>query len=367
MSFDEVMFLDAVEDVSRGNRKIPQSDFLASGKLAVVDQGQRLVAGYTDDSSTAVAAGGPVVVFGDHTRAVKYVDFPFAMGADGVKVLRAKDGFDTKFLYRYLESREIPSAGYSRHFKFLKDINVPKPSIDEQCRIAKILDHADAIRTNRRQILTHLDTLTQSIFHMMFGGRADDIKRLEALVDTGDRMNYGVVQPGDVVPDGVPLIRISDLVDGRVDRRNLKRISPDVESAYKRSRIRGNEILVNSVGYSIGDVAVASSDDEGSNIARAITRVPISDPVLRSYLAAYLRSPEPQRYFAAESRTVAQPTLNVKQLAATPVPIPPAALQRQFAERVEQINTQRAAAQKALAADNELFASLQSRAFKGEL
>lgn len=169
MTFPEVPFLEALQDASAGNRKVPKSALLASGALAVVDQGRGLVAGYTNDPALRARGNGPAIIFGDHTRSFKYVDFPFAMGADGVKVLRARAGFDTKYLFRYLESVDIPSAGYSRHFKFLKEITVPKPPINEQRRIATILDHADALRAKHQEIQTHLRELTAAAFRERFG------------------------------------------------------------------------------------------------------------------------------------------------------------------------------------------------------
>jgi type I restriction enzyme S subunit len=240
------------------------------------------------------------------------------------------------------------------------------PPLPEQRRIAAILDHADALRAKRRQVLAHVEALIQSIFNEMFGRRDDPTKRLDELIDADDRVNYGVVQPGDESPGGVPLIRVSNLTGGIVNRTNLKHISPEIEAGYQRSRLRGNEILVSSVG-SIGAVSVVRPPDVGSNIARAITRVPISDEVLRTYVAAYLRTPKPQRYFVAELRTVAQPTLNVGQLAATQIPLPPVDLQREFGDRLQLVQDNVEAVLSACDAGDELFASLQSRAFRGEL
>lgn len=251
----------------------------------------------------------------------------------------------------------------------LSTIPVRVPSMTEQRRIAAILDKADAIRAKRRQVLAHLDALTQSIFHGVIACVSPDrtsFERLESFVDAGDRMNYGVVQPGEDVAAGVALVRVGDLADGRVDRRNLKRVSAEVEAPYARSRLKGNEILVSCVG-SIGTVSLASAVDAGSNIARAITRIPISDEVTRGYVAAVLRSEASQRYFRAELRTVAQPTLNVRQLAATPIPVLTRDAQVALVTRLDRISAARELTSKEVVVHEGLFASLQSRAFKGEL
>lgn len=291
----------------------------------------------------------------------------------GFKSLVPGPNLDAKYLFHWLKSKTeyLQSLGNGATFKELskktaEQIQVPLPPLPEQRRIAAILDYADTLRAKRRQVLTHLDSLTQAIFNAMFGAGNYPSQRLDELIDHGDRMNYGVVQPGDETPGGVALIRVSDLAGGIVDRANLKHISPDIEASYVRSRLRGNEILVSSVG-SIGAVSLVGPTDVGSNIARAITRVPISDEWLRTYVAAYLRTPTPQRYFVAELRTVAQPTLNVGQLAATQVPVPPVNLQIAFGLRIRSVQDHTQAVLRACDSDDELFVSLQSRAFRGEL
>ncbi|WP_277438982.1 hypothetical protein [Streptomyces sp. SPB162] len=122
MTWPEVPFLQALRDVSGGNAKVPKSDFRNSGALPVVDQGRRNIAGYVSDPDLAQCNELPVIVFGDHTRCFKYIDFPFAVGADGVKILAVEDGFDPKYVFWFLTSLDIPSAGYSRHYKFLQGI-----------------------------------------------------------------------------------------------------------------------------------------------------------------------------------------------------------------------------------------------------
>ena len=88
--WQSLSFKDAVDDVSGGNKKTPQKEYVESGKYPVVDQGKELIGGYTDEAERLCKAELPVVIFGDHTRCFKYIDFPFCMGADGVKVLRPK-------------------------------------------------------------------------------------------------------------------------------------------------------------------------------------------------------------------------------------------------------------------------------------
>lgn len=125
--------------IGRGNQ-ILTSEIMSSGRFPVVDQGQKFITGYSDAEERAIREDLPLVIFGDHTRCLKYVDFPFVLGADGTKVLKPKeDLFDAKFFYYALMSLDIPNRGYNRHFTLLKERVVPHPELDEQRKIAGVL------------------------------------------------------------------------------------------------------------------------------------------------------------------------------------------------------------------------------------
>lgn len=169
MKFSSVPFLKAVEDVTGGNIKIQCKDYQQIGHLPVIDQGQEEVAGYTDNLKASFQGSLPVILFGDHTRIFKYVDKPFALGADGIKVLAPKNGFNAKFIYYYLRSCDIPSRGYSRHFKFLKEIEIPVFALSEQNRMVEILDEADRLRRLRREADAKAARILSALFLKMFG------------------------------------------------------------------------------------------------------------------------------------------------------------------------------------------------------
>lgn len=249
----------------------------------------------------------------------------------------------------------------------LKSLEITLPPLDEQRRIAANLDKADALRSKRKRALDLLDSLTQSIFQRMF----DDPFRLEFkpladLVDQSDRINYGVVQPGNEVEDGIHLVRVSDLKNGLVDHSKLRRVSREISAKHGRSVLRGNEILISCVG-SIGEVAVVTPHEIGFNIARAVARVPIVDNLLRSFVVEYLRSPPVQHYFTKELRTVAQPTLNIKQISETLIPLPPRSEMQDFLDKSNMVRNVMSATRIHLAKSTLLFSSLQSRAFSGQL
>jgi type I restriction enzyme S subunit len=285
---------------------------------------------------------------------------------------------DSKYLFHWLRAnrKHLESLGNGATFKevskaVVSRLSLPLPPLPEQRRIAAILDAADALRQKRRQALALLDQLSQSIFIEMFGDPAKnrlgwDNAPLSELVREDDTINYGVVQPGEDVEDGIPFIRVGDLLGGRISVEKLKRISPAIEAQYKRSRLRGDEILVSCVG-SIGTVALASPEVAGYNIARAVARISLADKLNRMFVAAYLRTEHVQKYFTKELRTVSQPTLNIKQIAETCVLLPPLKLQEEFASRVCSVNELGSSSDYAKGRTDFLFSSLQHRAFRGEL
>lgn len=155
----EQSFQEVFEIVSDRGRRVDQRNYLATGRVPVVDQGESLVGGYTDDESLLVAAPGPLLVFGDHTRRVKFVDFPFAVGAQGVKLLKPAAGVHPRFAYWCLSDVRLPSRGYGRHFALLRSMTFHVPRSSRQGALA---DDLDLRYQQRRELLSACDlTLTR--------------------------------------------------------------------------------------------------------------------------------------------------------------------------------------------------------------
>jgi len=123
--------------------QIQKSQYLARGTYPVIDQGRKHVVAYTNNGS--VFDRVPVIVFGDHTRIVKWVDFPFVVGADGTQLIKTKPLCDIQFGYYLLSCLTVPDYGYSRHFKLVKEsvFKVPQSNNDQR-RIASVLTTVDA-------------------------------------------------------------------------------------------------------------------------------------------------------------------------------------------------------------------------------
>ena len=177
--FDEVFV-----DKTRLGKKIPKEEYKKKGKYIIIDQGKDKIAGFTDNED-GIFTDVPTIIFGDHTRIIKYIDKPFFLGADGVKVLKSKiNNANYKYLYYALKAAYIPNTGYNRHFKWLKKVSINYPSFEKQKRIVKLLDNLSEVKNKKNEELKLCDTLIKARFVEMFGDPIINTKDL-SLVSLG--------------------------------------------------------------------------------------------------------------------------------------------------------------------------------------
>jgi type I restriction enzyme S subunit len=160
--FDELFYV-------ANNKKIQikSSDYLEQGNTPIVDQGQKHIVGYTNN--TEIYKDVPVIIFGDHTRILKWIDFVFASGADGTQLLKSTDKLNLKFGYYALCHIELPNLGYSRHMKELKNQFIIIPtSIVEQTKIANFLTAIDDKITATQAQLKAVKQYKQGLLQQMF-------------------------------------------------------------------------------------------------------------------------------------------------------------------------------------------------------
>lgn len=139
------MLKDVAETVATKNYQVLQSAILPEGEYPVVSQSANYIEGYSNNAEKLYKHQQPVIVFGDHTRAVKYVDFDFIVGADGVKIVSSH--INAKYLFYLIEyaSDNIKDRGYGRHFGYLSKFEIPIPPLAEQMRIATSLEYIFAV------------------------------------------------------------------------------------------------------------------------------------------------------------------------------------------------------------------------------
>lgn len=162
-------FLSVCKDVTKTTRKIPQGEYLSDGTYKIFDQGKNYIGGYCN-TANGVASDYPYIVFGDHTRVIKYINEPCYIGADGVKLLKVyNNDFIPKFVYYAMLANPVEHQGYSRHFKLLKETKIRKYDKSIQNTIIDELDKINLAISLKESILNHLDELVKSRFIEMFG------------------------------------------------------------------------------------------------------------------------------------------------------------------------------------------------------
>lgn len=138
-------------------KKIKKTDFKKSGKYPIIDQSQDEIAGWTDDKESLVSSEKPLVIFGDHTCAIKYSEQPFAQGADGIKIIQTKDDILPKYLFFLLKNIPIETDGYKRHFSKLKRHKIPLPDISIQKEIISKIEKEEKKIEELKNQINHIE------------------------------------------------------------------------------------------------------------------------------------------------------------------------------------------------------------------
>ena len=203
-------------------RKIPKvlaRDYKPSGSYPIIDQGQNLIAGWTDDDSVLISTDLPIVIFGDHTRVFKYIDFPFVKGADGTQLLKPKVGIEPLFFYYACRAINLPSRGYNRHFKALKEKEIPIPPIGEQLNIARTLrriDDAISLQDEQLQVATDMKrTAMQMLFTQGLRGELQKETEIGPVPESWEVGQLG--QFADIISTRMQYTALEKIVDDNRD------------------------------------------------------------------------------------------------------------------------------------------------------
>ena len=145
---------------------------------------------------------------------------------------------------------------------------------------------------------------------------------LGSFVDPSRTICYGIVQPGSPYDGGVPIVRVNNFKDGRVDTSDALSIDPEIESKYQRSRLQGGELLLTLVG-TMGLSAIVPNELHGWNVARAVGVIPLNKGVDKRWLNFVLRSRPAQDFIQTYANTTVQATFNLRDLTRLPIPMPP--------------------------------------------
>lgn len=163
---------DSIFYVEKGVKKkqIQTKDYLPLGKFPIIDQGKEQIVAYSNDVEKLYAST-PVIVFGDHTRILKYITFPFVVGADGTQLLKVKNNFSLRFCFYLLQNTKIENLGYSRHMSLLKEKVFTLPPLPEQEKIAEILGTWDLAIEKLTALIEQKKLLKKGLMQRLLTGK----------------------------------------------------------------------------------------------------------------------------------------------------------------------------------------------------
>ena len=137
---------------------------------------------------------------------------------------------------------------------------------------------------------------------------------------TSRKIGYGIVQPGDSVTNGIPVIKVNNIISGLRNVHDLETTSIENDRKYSRTKLVGGELIISVVG-TIGKTAIVPHNFAGCNLVRATALIDIPDPLMTRWVKYYIDSPKGQQYIRENLNTTVQPTLNVKSLVEMPIPL----------------------------------------------
>ncbi len=190
-----IPLLKSFENKTSSNKKLPTKDYSDAGKYAIIDQGQEFIGGYSDKTDFVFDGELPIIVFGDHTKCIKYIDFPFIQGADGVKILKPISIVDSKYFYYALQNIHFPDLGYRRHFPIFKDYQFPlPPTLAEQQRIVNRIESMfaklDEAKEKAQNVVDGFETRKAAILHKAFSGELTAKWRKENGIEKNKELDF---------------------------------------------------------------------------------------------------------------------------------------------------------------------------------
>ena len=324
-------------------KQVKTKEYNSGTKYPIISQEDKLISGYCDDESMLFHVDKPVIIFGDHTRVLKYIDFDFVVGADGVKIISPKENLNAKFLLYFLTWYNIPNLGYSRHYKLLKELDIPVPPLSTQLSIVSELDKINELIRLKKEQLRDYDKLAQSILYEMFGDPVVNEKGwdFKKIGEIGTVERGAGISKKDFVEDGLPCIHYGQLhtILGPTTRHHHSCIPESLLPKYKIAHT--NDVIM----------AITSEDVEGS--CKSTAWLGNYDIVIGSD-AAILHHEQDGTFLSYYTMTKAffnekskyakgfkVTHISAKEIENIPVYLPPLALQKDFAKIIEVIEHQK--------------------------
>lgn len=356
-TFDEIF-----EDKTKFGTKIKTNEYHTAGKHIIIDQGQEQIAGYTDREA-GLFTDIPAIIFGDHTRVIKYVDEPFFLGADGVKVLRCKYvDANYKYLYYALKNARIPDTGYNRHFKWLKEVQIPYREAASQAEITQVLDGVAEIISKREQEVSAFNDLIKARFVEMFGDPVSNPKGLPlcelsklGLLERG-RSKHRPRNAPELLGGPYPLVQTGEVSSAGLYITSYSQTYSKL--GLQQSRMWKAGTLCVTIAANIAQTAILAFDACFPDSVVGFTTNGQMEPIYLHYWFTFF-----QKILEDQAPQVAQKNINLEILSNLQVIVPEVEQQKEFISFVTQANKSKVAVQKALDEAQLLFDSLMQTYF----
>lgn len=286
----------------------------------------------------------------------------------GFKNCICSEAIYNKYLFYFLRLKKdyLNSLGRGATFKeisksIVESIKIPLPPKSTQLAIVTELDKINELIRLKKEQLKDFDNLAQSLFYEMFGDPVEnekgwEVKKLNEIVSDNCSISYGIVQPGDGVENGVPVVRPVDMTKTFVSRKGLKNTTKEISDSYKRTILKGNEILM-CVRGTTGLISMATPELQGCNVTRGIAPIECGPTCDKWFVFYQILNPAIQHHIAEYTRGIALKQINMKDVRDIPLCLPPLSLQRLFAQRIEQIEREKSEVQKSIQDLETLLAS----------
>lgn len=288
----------------------------------------------------------------------------------GFKNLICSSVIDCHYLYWFLKGKTeyLNSLGRGATFKeiskqIVAGIEIEVPPIEKQQDIARRFEETKRLISILKQQIQVLDQLIKARFVEMFEESDYPQMTLYDVIEPGAGLSYGIIVPGEYFKDGCPMVRPSDYQNGKLNLQNVYRVNPEIEARYKKTRLQGNEILVQVIGQP-GQIIPATEECKGMNVTRNLAVIrPNSMIINREYLVEYMRTETAQQYMTGSTKQSTLKQLPLSLLKTIVIPIPPIEKQLEFASFVFQVDKSKVVVQKALDEAKLLFDSLMQKYF----
>lgn len=366
-------FSDLYYDDTKNAKKLKSSEYKSIGKYIIVDQGKSLIAGYTDNED-GLYTDVPAIIFGDHTRNIKYINSPFFLGADGTKVLKSSlKNVNYKYLYYLLKNASIPDTGYNRHYKWLKELMFKYHSQDQQNQIVTILDKVDLTISKYREELLFLDELVKARFVEMFGDPMINPYEWKVIniseVLRAKASNGFFSRRDDYCDDGnVEVLGVANVVNRMYSQVvDLPRTNANEKDIEKFEVKYGDMLFCRSslVAEGIGKASIIPEGVQTNILFEChVIRLPLDlDKCVPEFLQTLSTTKFFRNQIISKSKTATMTTIGQDGILKTNIILPPLEKQKEYYDFVKQIDKSRSRIQKSLEASQELFDSLMQEYF----